>query len=189
VQQVEERAKKQRELDYKIKLNDRKLSEKYLKLVDDSPSRSCGGDGKVGNSSTDRSISNSDSEPKNKPKNQQSIDERLRKEALIRQLAEYDELESKKNLKLHEQERELALRNMKLLPTDGTNYIRAAVAIKEEEKFKEELMAGENGDDGEGLAKEKDVGEEKENSTRPVAPKRDIDKKRETLVFVLSIRD
>ena len=101
LKEVEKRAKKQRELDYKIKLNERKLSDKYKNLARESTSVKVAGPNDVDSSQQiKKSVKIATDGNKD--------DEKFRREALMRELAEYDELESKKKRRLDEQEKMLS---------------------------------------------------------------------------------
>lgn len=109
LKEVEKRAKKQRELDYKIKLNERKLSDKYKNLARESTSVKVAGPNDVDSSQQIKKSVKIAAADGNKD------DEKFRREALMRELAEYDELESKKKRRLDEQE--MMLSKEDLTPT------------------------------------------------------------------------
>ena len=112
LKEVDKRAKKQRELDYKIKLNERKLSDKYKNLARESTSVKVTGP-------NDQADSNQQIKKSVKIAAGDGDDnEKFRREALMRELAEYDELESKKKRRLDEQEKMLSKED--LTPTTPT---------------------------------------------------------------------
>lgn len=178
LREVERRERRQRELDYKIKLNERRLSEKYLKMAKDGKQVK-----------RPKSLLREDKEPAVPPppapltskRKSVTIDEPLaahksdsmsrkieenkqKRETLIRKIASYDELESKKKQRLSEQEMEL--RDSEKLIVEGASLLK---------------QFNKDNDDDDDDDKENSIA-----SKQPTIkfPKSSIEPKRETLVSV-----
>lgn len=177
VKEVERREKRQKELDYKIKVNERRLSEKYRKMARDNSLN------KYRPSSLDRSqpqlkqqqqqqkqIPNEKNEPASSSKRKSvtiveeeaslassslvsaSMDEankrieenKLKRETLIRKLANFEDLESKKKQRLSEQEKELSIpeatrqiaESAQGLPNDDQSPKRSVVVKRQAPMFR-----------------------------------------------------
>lgn len=129
LKEVERREKRQRELDYKIKLNERRLSEKYRKMARDDLSTKRASS-LVRSGSPEKSKRKSvtiaeDAEPMDDT-NRKIEENKLKRETLIRKLAGYDELETKKKQRLSEQEKELKLEESDKLIAEGASMLASS---------------------------------------------------------------
>lgn len=143
---MERREKRQKELDYKIKVNERRLSEKYRQMARDGSSKY------APRSSTIRSREMEEDEPGSKQKSvtinteQPMVDDvdrkieenKLKRETLIRKLADYDNLESKKKKRLSEQEKELSHDDSSSSSSFSSKLIVEGVNMLKRESQKEE---------------------------------------------------
>lgn len=132
LKEVERREKRQRELDYKIKLNERRLSEKYRKMARDDLSTKRAASLVRSNSpekSKRKSVTIAEEVDSSRPvddTNRKIEENKLKRETLIRRLAGYDELETKKKQRLSEQEKELKLEESDKLIAEGASMLASS---------------------------------------------------------------